>query len=95
MLSAKTKKRLTNALTRKSLADELEAALASAAPLSAKLKNAIKIALASKKAANDLIDAVETAGAQSLDLDTKRRIITELASKAAGDEVIAQAEASN
>lgn len=95
MLTAKTKKRLINALTRKSLADELEAALASAAPLSAKLKNAIKIALASKKAANDLIDAVETAGAQPLDLDTKRRIIAELASKAAGDEVIAQAEASN
>ena len=95
MLSAKTKKRLTNALTRKTLADELEAALAAHAPLSAKLKRAIVVALASNKAAADLIAAVETAGAQTLSLDTKRRIIAELASKDAGNEVIAAAQASN
>lgn len=95
MLTSKTKTRLTNALTRKSLADELETALASARPLSAKLKNAIKVALANSKAAQDLIDAVETAGAQTLDLDTKRRIIAELANKTAGDEIIAKAQASN
>lgn len=95
MLSAKTKVRLTNALTRKSLADELEAALVSATPLSSKLRNAIKIALASKKAATDLIDAVESAGSQSLDMDTKRRIIVELASKEAGNELIAKAESVN
>ena len=95
MLTLKTKRRLTNALTRKTLADELEAALASAKPLSAKLKNAIKVALASKKAADDLIKAVETAGAQSLGMDTKRRIIVELSSKEAGQEIISAAEAAN
>ena len=95
MLTSKTKKRLTNALTRKSLADELEAALASHAPLSAKLKRAIIVALANSKAGLELISAVETAGAQSLSLDTKRRIIAELASKEAGNEVIAAAQASN
>lgn len=95
MLTDKTKKRLTNALTRKGLADELEAALVSAKPLSAKLKRALEVALASKKAALDLIAAVETAGAQALKLDTKRRITQEMASKTAGQEVISKAEASN
>lgn len=95
MLTVKTKRRLTNALTRKKLADELEAALVASAPLSAKLKRALVVALANKKAALDLIAAVETAGSQSLQLDTKRRIIQELSSKTAGNEVIAQAQASN
>jgi hypothetical protein len=95
MLTSKTKRRLINALTRKKLADELEAALIASAPLSSKLKRAIEVALASKKAALDLIAAVETAGAQVLKLDTKRRIIQELSNKAAGNEVISQAEASN
>lgn len=95
MLTVKTKKRLINALTRKKLADELEAALAAHAPLSAKLKRAIEVALANKKAALSLISAVETAGAQSLSLDAKRRIIQELASKTAGNEVISQAQSAN
>lgn len=95
MLSSKTKKRLINALTRKKWADELESALAAHAPLSAALKRAIEVALASKKAAQDLIVAVETAGAQSIKLDTKRRITQELASKSAGQEVISQAQSAN
>lgn len=95
MLTSKTKKRLTNALTRKALADELETALASARPLSVKLKRAIEVALASKKAATDLIKAVETAGAQALGLDTKRRIVQEMADKKAGNEIINKAETAN
>ena len=92
MLSKKTKQRLVLAMTRKSLADELEAKMDSAAPLSAKLKRAIEVALASKKAAQDLIAVVE-AGSGSLKKDTQARIIQEMAQKAAGQEVIASAQA--
>jgi len=95
MLSIKTKKRLVLALTREKLADELEATLSANAPLSKKLKRAIIVALASKKAGLDLINALEADGAQALSLDTKRRIIAELANKVAGKELIDAAESAN
>jgi alpha-L-arabinofuranosidase len=95
MLTVKTKKRLINALTRKSLADELELALAAAAPLSSQLKRSIEVAMGNKAAALNFIAAVETAGAQSLSVDAKRRIVVAEAERAAGDEIIAQAEAAN
>ena len=95
MLTVKTKKRLINALTRKTFADELETKLAASAPLSAKLKTAIISAMANKKAALSFIAAVETAGVQALTLDAQRRIVDAMAQKVAGNEVIAQATASN
>lgn len=95
MLSTKAKKRLINMLTRKSWADELEAAIFANASLSAKLKRAIEVSLANKKAAFDFIDAVEANGAQGLDLDTKRRVILEMAHKELGLELIAAVEAAN
>ena len=95
MLTAKTKQRLTNALTRKSLADEMEAAMTSAAPLSTKLKRALEVAMASKSAAQSVISAIETAGAQPMSSAAKSRIIQMMAQKTAGQEVIAAAEASN
>lgn len=91
MLTAKTKKRLTNALTRKKLADELESALVIPAPLSAALKRAIEVALASKKAALDLISKLEL-GPGDLQQDTKRRLVQEMAEKKAGQEIIDQAQ---
>lgn len=91
MLSAKAKQRLKLALVSKSLADELDAKMDSAAPLSAKLKRALIVALGNKKAALSLISVVE-AGGGSLSLDAKRRIVAEMAQKAAGLEVIAAAQ---
>lgn len=91
MLSAKTKKRLINALLKKSLADEMESKLSSPGAISKGLKRAIEVALANKKAALDLIAALES-GPASLKLDTKRRIIQEMANKSAGEEIISQAQ---
>jgi hypothetical protein len=90
-LSAKTKLRLKNALTRASLADEMEAAMDSPAPLSAKLKRAIVVALAGKAAGQEVVDAIEN-GPISLSEKTKARIRLAMASKAAGNEVIAAIE---
>lgn len=95
MLSVKTKQRLTNALTRKSLADEMEAAIFAHAPLSDKLKRAIVVALASKSAGLSMIAAIETAGAQAMSLDAEHRSVQMMARKDAGLELIAAIEAAN
>jgi hypothetical protein len=95
MLTTSTKKRLTNALTRQLLADEMEAALVSATPLSSKLKRAIEVAMANKAAAQSVIQAIETSNGQVLNLDAKRRIIQMMAQKTAGQELITAIESSN
>lgn len=91
MLTVKTKKRLINALTRKSFADEFEAALTTPAPLSAKLKRAIVVAVCNKKAALDIISKLES-GPGALNTDSKRRLLSEMAEKKSANEVIAQLE---
>ena len=95
MLTVKTKKRLINALTRKSFADEVEAALVASAPLSAKTQRAIIVAMGNKARALELIAAIQTAGAQPLSQVAQHRIIDMMARKDAGQEIIAQATASN
>lgn len=66
MLSKHTIYRLVLALKSKKLAEEFESKLFSPAPLSSKLKNAILYMMANKKAAEELIYALENAGSQSL-----------------------------
>lgn len=95
MLTTKTKTRLVNALTRKTLADEMEAKMISAAPLSAKLKRAIEVAMANKAAAKSVIAAIETGGAQSISVDAKRRSVQMMARAVAGNELIAAVTAAN
>lgn len=91
MLSAKAKVRLKNALTRKSLADSMEAAINSDAPLSDKVKKALIIALASKAAGEDAAAAID-APTGSMSAKTKARIRLAMASKQYGDELIAAIE---
>ena len=95
MLTTKTKTRLVNALTRKTLADEMEAKMISAAPLSVKLKRAIEVAMANKAAAKSVIAAIETGGAQSISVDAKRRSVQMMAQAVAGNELIAAVAAAN
>lgn len=95
MLTTKTKTRLVNALTRKTLADEMEAKMISAAPLSTKLKRAIEVAMANKAAAKSVIAAIETGGAQSISVDAKRRSVQMMAQAVAGNELIAAVTAAN
>ena len=95
MLTVKTKTRLVNALTRKTLADEMEAKMITAAPLSVRLKRAIEVAMASKAAAKSVIDAIETGGAQSISVDAKSRSVEMMAQKVAGNELIATVTAAN
>jgi hypothetical protein len=94
MFTEKTKKRLIAALTRKSLADEFEARAASPAPITQKLKAAIIAMMANKKAAKEVIDALETPGNQQLSgpqhPNAKRRLELALASKQAADEIDSQ-----
>jgi hypothetical protein len=87
MLTKKTKQRLTNALTRKTLADEFEAKLTTPGALSSKLKRAIEVAFASKAAALDIIAKLQS-GPGALKKDTKARILAEMAEKKAANEVI-------
>lgn len=90
----KTKARLVSALTRKSLADEFEARAASPAACSAKLKAAIIAMMANKKAALEVIVALETAGNQVLSgpshPNAARRLVDALCSKSAASEIDAQ-----
>lgn len=94
MLTVKTKARLTSALTRKALANEFEALLASPATPSAKLKAAIISMMANKAAALELISALSTGGHQVLSGPAKpnaaRRLRDAMAQKAAADEIAAQ-----
>lgn len=94
MLTAKTKARLTSALTRKALANEFEALLASPAAPSAKLKAAIIAMMCNKAAALEVITALSTGGNQTLSgprhPNAARRLRDAMASKAAADEIDAQ-----
>lgn len=96
MLSKDTKARLKSALTRKSLADEFEARALSPAPCSAKLKAAVRAMICHKKAADEIIAALETVGNQTLsgrstrDLaspNAARRLRDAMCRKAAADEI--------
>jgi hypothetical protein len=95
MLTTSTKKRLTNALTRRLLADEMEAAIVSAAPLSVKLKRAIEVAMANKAAAESVITAIQTSNVQLLTVDARRRLIQMMAQTVAGQELITAIQSSN
>ncbi len=94
MFTKETKARLISALTRKSLADEFEAKAASPAPLSARLKAAILAMMGNKRAANEVIAALETAGNQTLSgpqhPNAKRRLELALTRKKAADEIDSQ-----
>jgi hypothetical protein len=91
MLSAQAKVRLKNALTRSTLANEMDAAMAADAPLSDKLKRALVVALTSKAAADQVAVAVD-APLGTLSAATKARIRLAMASKKYGDELIALIE---
>jgi hypothetical protein len=66
MFTKETKARLIAALTRKSLADEFEAKAATPGTISKKLKDAILAMMGNKKAAAEVVAALETAGNQEL-----------------------------
>lgn len=91
MLSKSTYARLKSALTRKSLADEFEALLTAPAAPSAKLKAAIRAMMASKKAADEVISALATAGNQTLSgpahPNAKKRLELALCRKSAAQEI--------
>lgn len=92
MLSKHTKLRLLRALGRKSLLEEFESKLATPGPLSSKLKNAILYMMGHKRAAEELIQLLETSGVQQLSgphhPNAKRRLELALLSKKAAQEVI-------
>lgn len=91
MLTKNTYARLKSALIRKSLADEFQALLTTPGTPSVKLAAAIKAMMANKKAANEIIVALSTAGNQTLsgpaNPNAKRRLINALCRKTAADEI--------
>lgn len=94
MLTSKTYARLKSALTRKSLADEFQALAAVPGACSAKLKAAIIAMMANKAAGNEVINALETGGNQTLsgpaNPNAARRLRDALCRKDAADEIDGQ-----
>jgi hypothetical protein len=91
MFTKDTKARLVSALTRKKLADEFEALATSPGVCSAKLKAAIKAMMCNKAASDEVINALQTGGNQTLsgprNPNAARRLINALCRKKAADEI--------
>jgi hypothetical protein len=91
MLSKDTFARLKSALTRKSLALEFQALVASPGAASAKLKAAILAMMCNKKASDEVIHALQTGGNQVLSgpkaPNAARRFLNAMCRKAAAKEI--------
>ena len=89
-----TKARLVSALTRKKLADEFESLAATPGLCSSALKKAIIAMMANKAAALEIINALQTAGNQTLSgpkhPNAARRLRDALCRKKAADEIDSQ-----
>jgi len=94
MLSVKTKRRLSQMLTRKKLADEFEALLAAPAAPSKALKAAILSAMANKAAADEINAALAAGGVQALSGNPKNGIRSPNAARRFLDGIARSAEAS-
>ena len=94
MLSKDTYARLKSMLTRKSLADEFQSLVSSPGAPSSKLKAAILSAMCNKKAANELVSSLSTAGLQPLSgpkhPNAARRFRDAMCRKSAADEIANQ-----
>lgn len=86
-----TKARLVSALTRKKLADEFETLAVTPGTCSLALKRAIIAMMANKAAALEIINALQTAGNQTLtgpkNPNAARRLRDALCRKKAADEI--------